>query len=126
MPEINMVFELKNKNALNQVAHTLQDRISAMDTVQKVQATPETPEQMRMTGVEIAAAIGVTVVVLRSGTELLEGLQKFVKQLKSLMTEIHDLKKVYVELGSRRVPVDWNSTDSKLLDLVAESFADDA
>jgi hypothetical protein len=107
MPEINMIFELGDQKAVNQVAHSLQDRIGKMEMVKEVEATPETSEQFRvLTGMEIAGAIGVTVLIVRSGRELLEEVRRFVQEVKALMAEIHDLKNVYVELGTRRIPID--------------------
>lgn len=103
MPEINMVFELRDGKATNQVAQSLQDRLARMEMVQEVEATPESPDQVRMTGMEIAAAIGVTVLVVRSGRELLEELRKLVQEVKALMAESRELKNAYVELGTKRI-----------------------
>ena len=103
MPEINMVFELNDENATNQVAQTLQDRLARMEMVQEVEATPESAAQVRMTGLEVAAAIGVTVLIVRSSRELLEELRKFVKEVKALMAESRELKNAYVEMGTKRI-----------------------
>ncbi len=106
MTEINLLFEFGPDEALDQVAHALQDRLSQMEMVKEVEATPETPEKMRMTGLEIAAAIGVTVVVVRGGRELVEEVRKFVTEIKNLMVELHGLKNVYTDFGTQRIPID--------------------
>jgi len=106
MTEINLLFTFAHDEALDQVAHTLQDRLSQMEMVEEVEAVPEGSQQMRMSGLEIAAAIGVTVLVVRSSRELVEEVRKFVSEVKKLMVDFRDLKNVYVDLGAQRIPLD--------------------
>jgi hypothetical protein len=103
MTEINMFFEYAHNDNLDQAAHLLQDRLSQMEMVKEVEAAPE---KMRATGLEITAAIGVTVLVVRGGRELLEEIRKLVDAIKGLMVDLHDLKNVYVDLGAHRIPID--------------------
>jgi len=102
MTEINMFFEYSHDDNLDQAAHLLQDRLSQMEMVNEVEAAPE---NMRINGLEIAAAIGVTVLVARGSRELFEAVRKFVIDIKGLMLDLHDLKNVYVDLGAQRIPI---------------------
>lgn len=102
MTEINMFFEYAHDDNLDQAAHLLQDRLSQMEMVNEVEAAPE---EMRINGLEIAAAIGVTVLVVRGGRELVEAVRKLVTEVKCLMADLHDLKNVYVDLGAQRIPI---------------------
>lgn len=107
MPEINLVFELKDKKSAPEIATSLQDRIAEMEMVDDVEAVVESSDKMRViTGLEIVAAIGVTVTVIKSGRELLEEVREFIKAVKGLMVDVKDLKNAYVDIGSRRVPLD--------------------
>jgi hypothetical protein len=106
MTDINLLFEFTHDEALTQVAQTLQDRLSQMEMVEEVEAVPEGSEQMRLSGLEIAAAIGVTVLVVRSSRELVAEVRKFVTEVKGLMADLCDLKNVYVDLGAQRIPID--------------------
>lgn len=106
MTEVNLLFEFAHDEALAQVAQTLQDRLSRMEMVEEVEAVPEGSKQMRLSGLEIAAAIGVTVLVDRSSRELVEEVRKFVTEIKALMVDLRDLKNVYVDLGAQRIPID--------------------
>jgi hypothetical protein len=106
MSEINMVFELADQKEANQLAHLLQERIGRMEMVEEVEAVPETAEHARLTGLEIAAAIGVTVLIVRSSRELIEEVRKLVKEVKALMAETQGLKNAFVEVGAKRVPID--------------------
>jgi hypothetical protein len=106
-----MLFEFAHDEALDQIAHTLEDRLSHLEMVEEVEATPETSKQWRMTGLEIAAAIGVTVLIVRSSRELVGEVRKLVTEIKGLMVDLHDLKKVYVDLGAKRIPIDELSAE---------------
>src|SRR5437870_11408607 len=106
MAEIDLVFELKGNKSITDVARSVQDRIAKMDIVKEVEAVVETPDQMRaLGGTEIIAAIGVTVLMVRSGREVVEEVRKFVQDLKGLMGDINDLKNIYIDIRKRRIPL---------------------
>jgi uncharacterized protein (DUF342 family) len=77
-----------------------------MEMVEEVEAVPEGSAQMRLSSLEIAAAIGVTVLVFRSSRELVAEVRKFITEVKGLMVDLHDLKNVYIDLGAQRIPID--------------------
>jgi hypothetical protein len=107
MAEINLLFELDDQSVNEPAAQSLQEQIGKLDMVDEVEAVVETPQQVRaLTGLEIVAAIGVTVTVLRSGRELLEEVPKVLKAVKAIIKGMKDVKKVYLDVGKRRIPID--------------------
>jgi hypothetical protein len=102
MPEINLLFEFTPGGSPDQQAARLQDRLGRMEMVAEAEAVPE---GSKLTGVEIAAAIGVTVLIVRGSAELVEEARKLLAALKGLLVEWHDLKQVYLDLNDRRVPI---------------------
>ncbi len=103
MTELNLLFEFSQGNNLDQVAQTLTDRITQLPMVEEVEAAPET---MKLTGVELVAAIGVTILVVRSSRELIEEIRKLIAEIKGLAEDLQDLKNIYVDIDDERVPLD--------------------
>ena len=103
MTELNLRFEFSQDKNLNQVAQTLEDNITQLQLVDEVEAAPE---KMKLTGVEIAAAIGVTLVIVRTSRELVEEIRKLIVEIKGLAADLQDLKNVYLDVGEERVPLD--------------------
>lgn len=104
MAVLNLMFEFADESRLDETALTIQERLSGIDVVNEVEAIPE--ESSRSTGLEIAAAIGVTVLIVRGGRELVEEIRKLVTEVKKLMVEFQDLKYVYINLGNQRISLD--------------------
>ena len=103
MPEINLLFEFKDRKNLDDAARQIEARLGALDAVDDVEAMPT---DMRITGAEVAAAIAVTAVVVRSGRDAVAEVRKLVTELKGLLADLRDLKNVYLDIGKKRVPVD--------------------
>src|SRR5215211_1764482 len=79
MTEIFMHFEVAegvDKEQTAQLANRIKAPLTEMEVVEEVTAEPE--GHQRFTGLEVAAAIGVAVVVVRSGRELVEELRKWI------------------------------------------------
>jgi hypothetical protein len=102
MNEINLLFDFADHNAAEDAAPTIEKSLSALEMVEEVQAEPQ---RMRMTGLEIAAAVAVTATVARSGVDTVENLGKLVAAIRSLMVQLRALKNVFVDVGDQRVPI---------------------
>ena len=100
--EVNLYIDVEKDNDLEQTAQLIEERLGQLEMVKEVEAVPE---QARFTGLEVVAAIGVTVLVVRGSRELIEELRKLIPQLKGLMSEIKGLKNAFVEVGDKRIPV---------------------
>ena len=111
MTEINLLFEFTDDNELDEAAQVIQDRLTSIEAVEEAEARPE---RMKVTGLEIAAAIGVTVLVVRGSRELVEEVRKLVTEVKKLMIEFQDLKEVYVDIGTQRVSLSEFSEEQYL------------
>jgi len=102
MAEVLLRFELSDKKELEQTAQLIQERLTALEMIEEAEAVPE---ETRLTGVEVGAAIAAAVVIVRSGRELVEELRKLIPQIKGLIGEIRGLKDVFVEVGDERVSI---------------------
>src|SRR6266699_3222337 len=83
--EVNLYIDFEKDNDLEQTAQLIEERLGQLEMVKEVEAVPE---KARFTGLEVVAAIGVTVLVVRGSRELIEELRKLIPQLKGLMSEI--------------------------------------
>ena len=102
MAELALHFEMTRDSDLQQTAGLLRDRLASLQSVQEVSALPEEP---RVTGVEVAAAIFVTVQVVRGTRELVEEIRKLIPQIKGMIGDIKGLKDITVDVGLQRVPI---------------------
>lgn len=103
MTELNLRFEFSQDGDLDQVARTLEQRIAQLQMVDEVESVPE---KMKLTGVEIASAIGVTVLVVKGSREVIGELRKLVAEIKGLIGELRNLKDVSIDVGDERVGLD--------------------
>ena len=103
MNEINLLFDFGDLDAAEQAAPAIEERLSQLEMVDEVQAEPQ---RMRITGLEIAAAVAVTATVIKSGADIVENIGKLVAAIRSLMLQLRTLKNVYVDLGDQRLPID--------------------
>ncbi len=104
---IRMHFELSDSTEQEKISQLIQERLSQLDSVSKTKAIPEEPR----TGVaEIAAAIAVTVLLIKSSRELIEELRKFIQELKGLIVDCQELgevlKEVWIEVGDERLSLE--------------------
>lgn len=103
MNEINLLFDFADHDAAEESAPTIEKCLSALEMVEEVQAEPQ---RMRMTGLEIAAAVAVAATVVGSGAAAVENLGKLVAAIRSLIVELRSLKNVFVDVGGQRIPID--------------------
>lgn len=101
MREVNLLFEFEHDGGLEETAHTLEERIGRLQPVEEVGAAPS--GEMRLSGMEIAAAISVTIIVARSSKDLVQELRGLVQEISGLITDLRELKRVYVDVGDERI-----------------------
>jgi hypothetical protein len=109
MTEINLLFELADKADINPVTHALQKRFSRLEMVASAEAIPEGPA--RITGVEVVAAIGVTLAIVKGSRDVISEIRKVMQETKALIEEYCELKRVWLEVGPERVPLDELTED---------------
>ena len=102
MAEIELHFEFAKDADLEQAAALIRDRISALDAVQQVDSMQEKP---RLTGLEIAGAIAVTIQIVQGTQQLIAKIRKLIPEVQGLIREVKGLRQVTVEVGAKRVPI---------------------
>lgn len=117
MAEIALHFEFAKDANLDEASHKLQSELSKLDGVSEVDAVPEKP---RLTGLEIVAAIAVTISIVKGTRELIVEVRKLIPEVKGLIRDIRGLKDVTVEVGTERVPLD-KLTDAQIEQLAKEA-----
>jgi len=114
--EIYLHCEVEDESARQAIAKLLEERITALNQVKEVEATPE---ETQLTGVEIVAGIAVGVAVVKGATGFSGELRKFFASLTELVREVKGLKNAFVEVNDQRVPLDGLS-EEQLENLAAE------
>ncbi|MDX1418122.1 MAG: hypothetical protein R3293_28230 [Candidatus Promineifilaceae bacterium] len=114
MTELNFLLAYDEDTGLDKTAATIQSRLAGMEEVDEVEAKAQ---QMKVTGVEIAAAIGVTVLIVRGSRELVEEVRKLIVEIRKLKEEVGGPKEVYIDIGTRRVAVEKLS-DQDIMEMI--------
>ncbi|GAC1350437.1 MAG: hypothetical protein NVSMB27_32960 [Ktedonobacteraceae bacterium] len=102
MTELALHFEMTKDSDLEQTAGLLCDRLASLQSVQEVAALPEEP---RVTGLEVAAAIFVTIQIVHGTRKFVEEIRKLIPEIKGLIGDIKGLKDVTVDVGPQPVPI---------------------
>jgi hypothetical protein len=103
MDEVFLRFEFSDGKDLEQAARLIQERLAGLDMVEEADAIPE---ETRLTGVEVVAAIAVTVVIVRSSRELIQEVRKLIPEIQGLVGDVRGfLKSVTAEVGAEKVQV---------------------
>jgi hypothetical protein len=87
---------------LEGVQKQLRERLNALDTVQEVATHPE---EMRVTGAEVIAAISTTIVIVQNTQNLVEQTRKLFASINRLIREIRGLRRVLVDCEDERIPI---------------------
>jgi len=87
-PEIEMdiYVNFPKDTDLGQTAQVIEERLKQLSMVDQVEAAPE---QLRITGLELVAAIGVTVLALRGSHEAVRELRTLIQELKKLFKDLN-------------------------------------
>jgi hypothetical protein len=116
MAVLALHFEMTEGSDLEQTARLLHDRIARLPSVQEVATLPEEP---RVTGVEIAAAIFVTIQIVHGTRMVVEEIRKLIPEIKGLIGDMKGLKGITIEIGSQSVPI------GKLTERQVQQLADE-
>lgn len=113
MAELTLHFDVDGNADAAAVARALQDRLGKLPMVSEAEALPD---ETRLTGLEIVAAISAAVIVVKKGRELVGELRQLIPEIHKLVQEIKGLKGPSVEIGARRVRLE-NLTEDDLQEL---------
>ena len=108
MTLLNFRFEFDKAVELEQTSRTIQAHIDQLHLVEETQVFTE---KIRITGAEIAAAIGVAVLVARGSRELIQEVRKIITEMKGLTKDLQGLKNIYIDVAGEKVPVDGLSEE---------------
>lgn len=121
MTELTLRFEFSQDNDLNLVAKMLEKRSGQLPMVDAVESVSE---KMKLIGVELASAIGVTILVVRSSRELIGEIRKLITEIKEFSSDLHDLKNIFFDVGDQRVQLeDLDDEHLRLMDKARRCFA---
>jgi hypothetical protein len=101
--EIFLTFEIDEDVDGEALAKEVQEHLMTMQSVTKAEADVET---FRLTGIEVAGAIGVGILVVRGTRELIEELNLLIPQLARMVHEMKGLRAAFVEVDGEKVPID--------------------
>ena len=103
MDEVFLRFEFSDGNDLEHATRLIRERLASLDMVEEADAMPE---ETRLTGAEVVAAIAVTVVIVRSSRELIQEVRKLIPEIQGLIGDVRGfLKSVTAEVGTEKVQV---------------------
>lgn len=102
MAEVALHFEFAKDADVEQATAAIRDRISALEAVKQVDSMQEKP---RLTGLEIAAAIAVTIQIVHGTQQLVAEIRKLIPEIQGLIKDIKGLREVTIEVGANRVPI---------------------
>ncbi|GAC1366570.1 MAG: hypothetical protein NVS2B12_11210 [Ktedonobacteraceae bacterium] len=114
--ELDLVFDVSNEADRDRVAQLIEQRLEALTIVKEVEAKAT---KQRMTGLEVAAAIGVSVIILRSSRMAVHEIRLLLQEVEALIQDIKELKSASVKIGKKRVPAD-EVDDKAIQDLLGE------
>ena len=94
---ITLYFEVEDEADLETVKARLADGLAQIPNVEESEV--QQPEQ-RITGIEIAAALGAAILIANSAKDAVDALDKVVTSLTKLIRSIKGLKSAIVETPS--------------------------
>jgi hypothetical protein len=130
MTQINLFLAFADDSNLDTVATELENRVNQIDNVDEVEALPLEPGEVRSYIPDpetVIQAIGVTVVLLKSGKEAVKGSREVVEEVRKFIVEFRglvadlgldkmNLKNVFVDIGNERIALNQLS-EQHILDL---------
>jgi hypothetical protein len=118
--KLNMQVTFVDEESAAQAAPMIQQRLSSPGGTQVWATVP----QPRVSGLEIAAAVAITALIIRhtkavisNTADAVQELRRLLQQVRCLMQDFH-AKYAYVYVGTRRVAID-DLSDDDLRDLAA-------
>ncbi len=83
--ELDIYVTFAKDTDLLQTAQIIEERLQQLPMVNQVEAVPE---QLRMTGVEVVAAIAIVVLALRGSRQAVKELHELIRELRSLVQDL--------------------------------------
>ena len=117
MAEISLQFDVEDAALTEETARRIQERLTAMEDVKDAGAQVAGQERGV---VETLAIISATVLIAKSGADLVDALRRLVQSLTGLVGDIRGLRTAFVELRGKRVPVS-DLTEEKIQELAASA-----
>jgi hypothetical protein len=117
MAQISLQFDVSKEALTEGTARQIRERLKAVEGVTDADAVIDGPE--KAFGVaEVLLVISATVVIVKSGTELVEALRKLTGSLAGLIRDVKGLKAAFVEVRGKRVVV-GELTEEKIQELAS-------
>src|SRR5262245_36833778 len=117
MAEISLQFDVAPEALTEDTAQQIRQRLQAVEGVTEADAVISGPERIGST--EVLLVMSGTVVIVKSGTELVQALGGLARALGDCIRDIKGLKKAFVEVRGKRVPV-GELNEEKVQELAAE------
>jgi hypothetical protein len=114
--EVDFVFDVDDEADRNQLAGLIEQRLVALDGVTEVEAKAT---EERITGVEIVAAIGVTVLIIKGSRMAVHEMRLLLQEVKLLIHDIKGLKSASIEIEGKQIPTD-EVDDKAIQDFLAK------
>jgi len=102
--ELIFHFEVAEGIDLDRTAQLIRERLAALQTV-KVEEVGVRPEVSRLTGAEVVAGIAAAVIIVRSSKELISEIRAMVEEVRKLLNDLKEVKKIAVEAGEELVDI---------------------
>jgi hypothetical protein len=101
--EVHLQFEVTGKDQAEQVAATIRERLGGLDESGVPQVRVEEP---RVGLGEALVIISAVVTIAGQGADLINAVRSIVQATTGLVRDLRDLKNAFVEVGTKRIPVD--------------------
>jgi hypothetical protein len=119
MPELTVYFETAEGADLTATASALQAKVKELPNVE---AASSDPMQYRNIGVtEIMMGITMGVALIQSGTVAVKGLTELMDAIKKLCDSVDGVKKGFIQIGLKKVPLDHPLTEADAKKLLADA-----
>jgi hypothetical protein len=122
VPELSLHFETNeqpNPEEFAALQKALQERITHLPQVDEVDTVLDEPQ-----GVEMLAALATTIILVKSGGDLVTQLRVLIQQLTGLVKDVGEFKKAFkkvsIDVGPKRVPI-TELTDQDFQQIAASS-----
>jgi hypothetical protein len=101
MPEMTMHVELPKGADARQLAREIQNRLSALNAVESVEAQPQSTRM----AAEIVAGIAITVSIIKGSKDVAEALHEAIPKIKLVLQDL-GLVKVKADVAGEQVPLE--------------------
>ena len=121
MTQLNLLLEFSDGTGLDETAKTIEKRFDDLEEVAEAEAKPQ---RMKVTGLEVAAAIGVTVLIVRGSRELVQEIRMLIEEAKKLGIKIFGIVDTNSDPTLIDFPIPANDDASKSIKLLTSYMAE--